>query len=155
MTRKELLNDLRFFYVGVITIPISLLIMGLIYLGLQFSDGVFNIRILTEGFLTLTFGGIMLFMPFIWIWGMFIGLLVWPVVWNAPPVRKLTQPKAAAVCAFVVAVLGGVVPFGALSYPNLNSFSGLFAIPAVIASIIGPLVAYRVYCQPPKARIAV
>lgn len=154
MTRKEILNDLRFFYVGTITIPISLLIMGFIYLGLQFSDGVFNIRMLTDGFLTLTFGGIVLFMPIIWVWGMLIGLLVWPVVWNAPLVRNLTEPKAAALSAFVVAILGGVIPFGALSYPDLNSFAGLFAIPAVIASIVGPLIAYRVYCQPPISRLA-
>ncbi|MEH6646605.1 hypothetical protein [Sulfitobacter sp.] len=148
LTRSEMLNDSRWWRVGALTIPLSLIVMGLGYCGLQLASGKMQLVLLLDGFLTITVGGLLIGGPINWSWGIAIGLLIWLMIWNLPFVNGLGDPGAAAVSSFGVAFFGGMVPFGILAYPDLNSFAGIFFVPATIAFFLGPYIAFRIYCSP-------
>jgi hypothetical protein len=137
-----MMNDPRWWRVGLFTVPASVLATGLSYIIYQLFDGVTSSTILLDGFLTITLAGLFLFGTFVWGWGILVGWLLWPVVWN-PLVRNgLREPLAAAFCALCVSVVGGVLPFAALSQPDFSNFAVVFLIPALFSVVLGPVAAY-------------
>ena len=144
INRKDLWSDRRWWTVGAFTILASVLLPAVVFVGRisLFHDGGF--QIVADG-LAVVVAGLFMFGPFVWLWGLAVGWFVWPALWNLPFVHPLGVAIAAAVSAFGVALLGGVVPFAFLGFPNWQEFSIFFFVPALVALLVGPVIAYLTY----------
>ncbi|MEP3785391.1 hypothetical protein [Ascidiaceihabitans sp.] len=148
MERSEMTKDRRWWKVAGLVVPVSLLATAVLSVGFNLIVFDSSLSAIVDTFFVFAVAGPMFFGVAVWLWGVAIGWLVWPVVWNLQVVRRQREPIAAAISAFVVAIFGGVIPFGSLAYPELNSIAGIFLIPAVVATVMGPMIAFLVYGSP-------
>lgn len=152
-TKKDITQDLRWWWVSILIIPCSLVVLGLGYVALQVAAKKATLSSIADGFLTITFGGTLLFGPFVWVWGVLVGLLVWPLIWRCCSKYGLNEAKSAACAAFATAILGGVMPFSYLAQHDLDSFAGIFLVAAVIAAFLAPLIAWRIFLTPENEEV--
>lgn len=139
-------SRVEWWYVGIATVLISPLAMVL-------AMAVFSVF---SGANTL--GHAVSMVPFIWLFGIFFfflpawligivtGFVAWPVIWSYAARFGLSESGTAALCAFGIAIGGGVIPWGlALSLRDGDGVLFFVFWSACVAVLIGPTFAWWFY----------